>query len=348
MENKDQKENSENINFKELINLLNQLKVLKDQRRALEQAIAEKRREKINEMIAESGSIYQGKKAEINRLQEIYKTALENAQNTYGEYKDELRAQKEQYESELVGYEGDLTESKVKLNNLKKEPFVKQYEEVYNRNYNIRMKLIKKLDKTNDEVEIKYLKSEIKDINETLKRNRESFYKTDVGKSYKELEDKKIMAEDGIYATKNNIAEVNEKDENLDNDYKEWVKKIENSKKEKIGMVKTNKLQTFIGGIRAKLGIGKHKEEKNVKDTLNSAINVANNFINSVKEKGKNAMMNVKNVADKGMDKVQTFAKNRESDVIRKLTQLAKDNIQKQTEKNKKLEEKNHGGVEIG
>ena len=34
MENKDQ--NTENIDFKELISLLNQIKVLKDQRKALE------------------------------------------------------------------------------------------------------------------------------------------------------------------------------------------------------------------------------------------------------------------------------------------------------------------------
>lgn len=143
MENKDQ--NTENIDFKELISLLNQIKVLKDQRKALEKAISEKRKEKFNEMIAESESIYQGKKAELNRLKEIYKTALEEAKNTYIKCKEEIREEKNQYESDLVGYEGDLAELKAKLKSLKKEPSVKVYEEMYKKNHKEKMRLIKKI-----------------------------------------------------------------------------------------------------------------------------------------------------------------------------------------------------------
>lgn len=341
MENKDQ--NTENIDFKELISLLNQIKVLKDQRKALEKAISEKRKEKFNEMIAESESIYQGKKAELNRLKEMYRTALEEAKNTYIKCKEEIREEKNQYESDLVGYEGDLAELKAKLKSLKKEPSVKVYEEMYKKNHKEKMRLIKKLDKTNDVDEKKVLNAELENIDENLKRSRETFYKTDMGKSYKEIEDKQLGAISGIYSAKKSISEARKDDENLDSDYEDLIKKIENSKKEKMGMVKANRFQLFIGGIRAKLGIGRHSEEKNARDMLIPVIGVVNNFINNINEKGKKTINSVKDVADKGIGKVKTFARNRESDVIRKLTQLAKDNVEKQTRKNEKLKEENPG-----
>ena len=220
----------------------------------------------------------------INELEEGSAVSKQISQSNI-EYKNYILVAKEELDKQLIDLKigrykekGNINKSKANIAILKgelaeisKNPIVKHIKtmEKYKAQIDAKLKNAKEEDKDS-------LLSQKKSIENVL----DSAYNTPVGSRYKETKHKISLHEQKVKGSQQNVRDSYKKEKELKANADKLINKIKNiakMEKEYLLPTKRNKLMAFLGNIKAKMGIGKVKYERNVL----SAIKEAKEEINS-------------------------------------------------------------------
>ncbi|MBQ3408056.1 MAG: hypothetical protein IJH12_02480 [Clostridia bacterium] len=266
-------------NSKTLAQLMKELNQAKEERRRAERALSQKRFKEFEADIAESGALYMETSEKTKKLQGQYKDRIAELKKEYKGREAQIDEDEQAFETQLLEDRAELAKKKGDLHDLRKLPIIKNFEKTIRE----KEKLEAKLEKTTDEYKRAELEAQIKKTEE----KEQMFLETDAGKVYKSLTDGIEETKGKINSDKVNIKKVAD----LRKELKEWLKDYTQKAKDTLQYskgkqlpAKQNKFMLFIGGIRAKLGIGKHKAEKNVADTLENVLKQAGDMAQKLGE----------------------------------------------------------------
>lgn len=311
-----------------LITLLRELKQTSSDLRKAEKALRRQKFREFETEIAESGSLYLDTSAKNKALKEKYKERVENLKKQYNEAMEKSEVNEEALDSQILEERAALAEGKVDLRALRKEPIIKRLE----RTTKERKSVEKQLESVTDDAQRASLEVYLTELTSTEKRILES----DAGKKYTQVVG-------GIDEAKNNIAKckevkkgIKEGRKNLDAELKAFMEKAKeelNVGKESNLPTKRSKIMMFIGGIRAKLGIGKHKAEKNAADSIQKALNsigeFSSNVVSGAIKSGQAIGKGISNIAHS----IGDFGRESAESVISKLEKHLKNRITTNQEK---------------
>lgn len=231
-------------NAQQLRNSLARLREVQNQIRQLERAQVEKQ-------FDEAGKLYLDSKLEQAEIQK----RIQAEKKEYSAIRREVDLQEELYQNEILYARGNVVSAKLMLRNLRRLPIIKELENLQDYMY----KLESKLNTTSNPEE----KSKIERAISAQQKIIENYLNTDAGQAYKRaiiLEDdsRKQIADNKALLAKSKAFKKEAKST--------LSELIHGIKSEKSSMVpaKKNGFMKFIGAIKAKLGIGKYKEEKNL------------------------------------------------------------------------------------
>ena len=334
IDNDDKQKSMTNEEGSKLVGLMQRLIQARQNRRALDKARRKALFREIREMIEQSGSMYLHKKGKIQELKDTFDQEINKLEENYNLRKEELEAEKEPIETRLVKQEANLAQAMSDFNDLKKYDLVVKYEKARDsldqRIVDLQFK--KKSAVSQDDKDV--LNAEINNLKVKMQENKDNFYATPLGQEYKKLNDivrdRKLV----VNKSKEELAVVENKETELDNYFEEYVQKYKARFKDRKALAKKdNKFLSFIGKIRAKLGIGKYKDEKNVADLFKGAIEDTREqigkFGHGVADKTQKAV--------KGLGK---FFRDRQLDIVKGLERFMQNKIERDTQKLQKLQDK--------
>jgi len=212
-------------------------------------------------------------------LLEEYNATIGALRESYNEQCESLDDEEQLLETEQAENCATIIKKKEDLKQLRELPIIQKLERATKAKKRIR----EMLENTTDDVE----KAELEAKLEKAKEVEERIYATDVGKVYRSTRRGIRETKDKIKLNEARLTRIDDKREALGELLDGYIKsEKETLKKNKENLLpeKRSKFMMFIGGLRAKLGIGKHKADKNVADTLSKAIKGAGDITAKVGE----------------------------------------------------------------
>lgn len=304
---------------KNVLQLMRELREARAQRRKVERALVKQRFKEFGESIEESGDAY----LKSQQAKEEYKSKIKELKEKYNSKDAALDRAEEYWEDEIDSDRAELATKKGELSEIRKKPIIKYLEKAQK----AKIKLEERLESATDE-ERAILEDKLDNINSTIGRMLE----TEDGKQYSEIQNEIRYRKSSILINKKIIESITDDRVALDEELKK-AKEEAKANKANVLPEKQSKFKMFIGAIRAKLGIGKYKAEKNAKDSIENALASAGDFISragtSIADKAGAVKESVKGFVERGADKA-----------ISKLEQHINNRIAKEQQKTQDVQQK--------
>lgn len=275
---------------KSIIALLKELHQTSKDLKIAKKALRRQRFKEFQTEIEESGALYLDAKSKNADLKKAYKEKIAELKKNHNEAMEALDNSYDKLDTQILDGRATLAEGKAELKTLRKEPIIKRLESTIKS----RKRIEEKLELTDDPDKRIALEDQIKGLRDT----EEAILKSDAGKAYTEATGKITDSRNIITTSKRQQSEIIQNQDQLESQLKEFMQKAKeelNIGKENNLPAKKNKFMMIIGGIRAKLGIGKHKAEKNAADSIQNAIKSIGEFSSGVVE---GAVKGAKNIRD--------------------------------------------------
>ena len=296
-------EETEELSDEDSKSIIALFKELRQTSKDLKKAQKALRRQKFKEFqteIEESGALYLDTKAKNAELKAAYKEKIAELKKQYNEAMQKSDENYDKLDDQILEDRATLAEGKAELKTLRKEPIIKKLESTIKS----RKKIEQKLESTDDPDKRIDLEDQLKE----LKATEDAILQSDAGKAYTRVTGKITEARENITNSKRIQLEIVQGQDRLDEQLKEFMQKAKeelNVAKENNLPTKRSKLMMLIGGIKAKLGIGKHKTERNAADSIKKAYRTVTDFTSGVVG---GAIEGVKSVGDKIGNAVTTRA----------------------------------------
>ena len=305
---------------KNVLQLLKELHETRATRRRAERALIKKRFKEFEESIEESGSVY----LDSQKAKGEYRKKISTLREEYNKKTGELLEKKETCENEIDGDRAELATDKGALHDLRKSPVIKYLEKAQK----AKAKLEKRLENASTEAEKIILEDKLEAANSTI----EKMLQTPEGQEYSNVQSDIRYRRANIRINKKMKKSVSTELRNAD----KWLKEEKNNaKKEKANTLpaKQSKFKLFVGAIRAKLGIGKYKAEKNAKDSIENMLSSAGEFISGVGA-------GIAEKAGNAKDAVKGFVSERVDNAISRLENHINQRIAKEQQKTQDIQQK--------
>ena len=317
---------------KELIELKKLIEQERANKRALKKALTmakfKELENAISEFVGESGKAYLDSKkesAELKAIKQNFKEEIKQLKQDYSQGKEKLDEIRENVEANISEKEAKIVEAKIKFDKIRKEPFIQNYEKSKKKNIQEIKSLEAKKSKAKSEDEEKSIQSEIDELKRKNEDNERAFLSTDAGQAYKDLKSKVEGKQLEAKMEKDKLANIDKMEESLDEKFDMYYKDAKAKAKESKAMVvpeKKNRLQRIFGMVRAKLGIGKYKEEKNMKDSMQKIMSGTRDLIGKIAK-------STEEVGKMAITGATSFAKDRKQAVLKSMEQHYQKRVEK-------------------
>ena len=253
-----------------------------------------------------------------------YRKKISTLREEYNKKTGELLGKKEKYENEIDGDRAELATDKGALHDLRKSPVIKYLEKAQK----AKAKLEKRLENASTEAEKIILEDKLEAANSTI----EKMLQTPEGQEYSNVQSDIRYRRANIRINKELKKVASTELRNAD----KWLKEEKNNAKEEKANTlpaKQSKFKMFVGAIRAKLGIGKYKAEKNAKDSIENMLSSAGEFISGVGA-------GIAEKAGNAKDAVKGFVSERVDNAISRLENHINQRIAKEQQKTQDIQQK--------
>ncbi|MBR2744536.1 MAG: hypothetical protein IKE01_04490 [Clostridia bacterium] len=289
-----------------LVALVKELMTIKREKRKAEIAALVTRckelKEDIEESMENSSEEYLRTKKGMQKINADMRSDLESALGAYEDLDQELANEESQHYLNLDDARAKLGARKLEVQLYKKEPDVQLYigtnKMIENLEYQLTIET-DELKRADIQEKIEQKKAEIA-VLET--RENVSIYK----KAKESIDPLKQTIKEEKQAMK--VSKDKRKNAKMRfGELKREIKAVFKGEKQNLP-VKQNRFMRAIGAIRAKLGIGKHKDEKNLADAMTRASEMLTTFAERTGENIKEGVENAKSFTEKAIQDAQQAA----------------------------------------
>ena len=313
---------------KSIIALLKELQQTSKDLKKAQKALRRQRFKEFQTEIEESGALYLDTSAKNADLKRAYKEKIADLKKKYNAAMEKSDENYEKLDVQILKDRATLAEGKAELKVLRKEPIIKRLESTIKS----RKRIEEKLESTDDPDKRIDLEDQLKE----LKGTEDTLLQSDAGKAYARVTGKIAEARENITNSKRIQLEITQGQDRLEEQLKEFMQKAKeelNAGRENNLPTKRSKIMMLIGGIKAKLGIGKHKAEKNAIDSIKKAYQTAKDFTADVVD---GALDGIKNIGEK----IGDFATSKADSIISKMESHLNSRIDSNKQKTQSINDK--------
>lgn len=313
---------------KSIIALLKELQQTSKDLKKAQKALRRQRFKEFQTEIEESGALYLDTSAKNADLKRAYKEKIADLKKKYNAAMEKSDENYEKLDVQILKDRATLAEGKAELKVLRKEPIIKRLESTIKS----RKRIEEKLESTDDPDKRIDLEDQLKE----LKGTEDTLLQSDAGKAYARVTGKIAEARENITNSKRIQLEITQGQDRLEEQLKEFMQKAKeelNAGRENNLPTKRSKIMMLIGGIKAKLGIGKHKAEKNASDSIKKAYQTAKDFTDDVVD---GALGGIKNIGEK----IGDFATSKADSIISRMESHLNSRIDSNKQKTQSINDK--------